>query len=156
MLNAAFINTFDIPITTLCDILSKFVDDTKVGKVANSDDEYTSMQGIIDSVMKWSNDWQMQFNVSKCKIIHFGNSNPNRQYIMGGQVLETSTAEKDIGVIVSRDLKPSLQCAAAAKKANMTLGRMARAVSYRDRKVWLRLHRASAGFFNGEFHKTYN
>ena len=59
---------------------------------------------------------------------------------MDGQPLKTENCEKDIGVIISKDLKPSLQCVTAAKKANMTLGRMARAVSYRDKDVWLRLY----------------
>ena len=135
-----YINTFDLPIQSLTDILSKFADDTKVGKVINSDSDLLAMQSIIDSVLKWSKDWQMDFNVMKCKVVHFGRNNQNHNYTMDGQSLEASKAEKDVGVIISNDLKPSLQCAAAAKKANMTLGRMARAVSYRDRNVWLRLY----------------
>ena len=82
----------------------------------------------------------MDFNVAKCKVLHFGRENPRHQYYMNGQPLEVASDEKDIGVIISDDLKPSLQCAAAAKKANMTLGRMARAVHYRDHRIWLRLY----------------
>ena len=82
----------------------------------------------------------MDFNVSKCKVVHFGRANPKRSYVMNGQLLASSDVEKDIGVIISNDLKPSQQCAAAAKKANITLGRMARAVSYRNKSVWLRLY----------------
>ena len=37
-------------------------------------------------------------------------------------------------------MKPSKQCLAAAKKSIQTLGRMARAFSYRDKKVWLKLY----------------
>ena len=36
----------------------------------------------------------------------------------GGQILEVTICEKDIGVLITNDLKPSLQCASAAQKAN--------------------------------------
>ena len=42
----------------------------------------------------------------------------------GGQILEVTKCERDIGVLISNDLKPSLQCASAAQKANQLLGRM--------------------------------
>ena len=47
--------------------------------------------------------------------------------------------DKDIGVIVHNSLKPSSQCARAAKKANQVLGQMARTFHYRD-KTWIRLY----------------
>ena len=43
-------------------------------------------------------------------------------------MLEASNEEKDVGVIVSRSLKPSIQCARAAKKANQVLGQRSRAI----------------------------
>ena len=36
----------------------------------------------------------------------------------GGQILEVTKCERDIGMLISNDLKPSLQCASAAQKAN--------------------------------------
>ena len=39
-------------------------------------------------------------------------------YAPGGTILENVKEEKDIGVIVSDTLKPSAQCAKAAKKGN--------------------------------------
>ena len=73
----------------------------------------------------------MVFNASKCKVIHFGKNNPKYSYTMGGfapggTVLESSKEEKDIGVIISDSLKPSSQCAVAARKANQVLGQMSR------------------------------
>ncbi len=29
------------------------------------------LQGDIDELVEWSNDWQMLFNEKKCKIMHF-------------------------------------------------------------------------------------
>ena len=48
--------------------------------------------------------------------------------------------EKDVGVIISSDLKPSIQCSKAASKANTILGMMARTFHFRDKKFWLKLY----------------
>ena len=55
--------------------------------------------------------------------------------------LETTVEEKDVGVMIRNDLKPSSQCAKAAKKANSVLGQMARAFHYRDKDTWPRLYK---------------
>ena len=59
----------------------------------------------------------------------------------GGTVLESSKEEKDIGVIISDSLKPSSQCAVAARKANQVLGQMSRSFHYRDRFTWIKLYK---------------
>jgi hypothetical protein len=82
----------------------------------------------------------MEFNLKKCKVMHFGPSNKKRQYKMGGQVLETTTVERDIGVLVSDDLKPAAQCAKAAKTATTVLGQISRSFRYRDKKIFLALY----------------
>ena len=90
------------------------------------------MQKDIDRLLEWADLWQMEFNAKKCKIMHFGRRNPQYNYCMGGYapagtILENVADEKDIGVIVSNTLKPSNQCAKAAKKAMSVLGQMTRA-----------------------------
>ncbi len=84
----------------------------------------------------------MQFNVSKCKFMHMGAS--RYQYQMSGQVLETTEEERDIGVMISANLKPAAQCAKAAKTAQAVLGQLARAFHYRDRHVFMRLYKQYA------------
>jgi ribonuclease P/MRP protein subunit RPP40 len=65
---------------------------------------------------------------------------------MEGRVLEAVEQEKDMGVMVHNTLKPSLQCARAAARANAILGQLSRAVTYRDMnflklyKVYIRPH----------------
>ena len=58
----------------------------------------------------------------------------------GGQVLEKTKEEKDVGVIVADTLKPSAQCVKASKKANQVLGQMARGLHFRDKFTWIRLY----------------
>ena len=58
----------------------------------------------------------MLFNADKCKIIHVGHSNCLADYNMCGKKLETVDKEKDLGAIVSKDLKWDKQCSQAVKK----------------------------------------
>ena len=48
--------------------------------------------------------------------------------------------ERDIGVIVTDNLKPAAQCSKAARMAQAVLGQISRAFHYRDRHVFLRLY----------------
>jgi len=50
----------------------KFADDTKVYHSVNSEIEGYSLQQDLVSVSNWAKKWQMEFNVSKCKIVHYG------------------------------------------------------------------------------------
>ena len=61
--------------------------------------------------------------------------------MMGDKELKSSDFEKDIGVIVQRNLRPSLQCSRTAQKANAVLAQLTRAVSYRDKETFLHLYR---------------
>ena len=82
----------------------------------------------------------MLFNLDKCKVMHIGR-NHNYVYTMGGQPLKKTESEKDIGVYISNNLKPSLQVAEAAKKANQVLGQLLRSVTYRDKVHFVKLYK---------------
>ena len=96
---------------------------------------------MLDSLSDWSSVWQMAFNTDKCHVLHTGKKNLEFEYAWGQGHLSKADEEKDVGVIVSKTLKPSLQCSKAASKANQVLGQMARAVSYRDKSTFIRLYK---------------
>ena len=60
--------------------------------------------------------WQMLLNFGKCKCIHIGHGNMDKEYKMGDAVLGRTTQEKDLGVTFSADMKVSEQCGIAASK----------------------------------------
>ena len=96
-----------------CDLISKvgkFADDTKMCKTVSSSKEIESLQRDLNSLHKWSNDWQMQFNVDKCSIIHVGHNNKLSNYKIGDAELKSSDSERDLGVIIDSSLKFSEQC----------------------------------------------
>ena len=54
---------------------------------------------------------------------------------------EEANEEKDLGIWVEDTLKPSKQCAAAAKSANFALGQLQRAFHYRKKEMLIPLYK---------------
>ena len=97
-----FINDLDRGITNW---VLKFADDTKIfGPVCNQSD-YMKFQEDLNRLFSWSTDWQMIFNVEKCKIMHIGRSTKVYDYSLDGSILKEVAVEKDLGFMISKDLK---------------------------------------------------
>ena len=107
--------------------MQKFADDTKLGNVETSLQDCKVLQDSIDKLVGWADTWGMQFNVKKCKVMHVGRRNNMHQYSMNNIPLQVCVAERDIGVHITDNLKPSTQCAEAARRANAVLTQISRA-----------------------------
>ena len=130
------------PTTHSIDSITKvFADDTKVATVVMSREDADRLQQIIDKLMAWASRWEMSFNVKKCKILHVGAKNPRHEYTMNGNKIPAADEEKDLGIWLDTSLKPTKQCAVAAKSANFALGQIQRAFHYRKKSNLIPLYK---------------
>jgi len=95
---------------------------TKIYRTVTNQEDGQRLQKDLDTVVAWAVRWQMKFNVEKCEVLHYGRNSIGCQYNMYGQPLAEATAEKDLGVVFSNDLKVVHQCREAYSKANQILG----------------------------------
>jgi len=127
------------------DILSmilKFADDTKIFRKGTSATDRVQLQQDLNRIYNWAEKWQMEFSVVKCITMHIGSGNTEYKYSMKGRQLDVVTTEKDLGVLISSNLKVAEKCQAAYCKANRMLGLLKRTVKYRNPVMMVRLYKS--------------
>ena len=73
--------------------------------------------------------------------MHLGNGNSKFSYFMGDHKLESVNEEKDLGIFITDNLKPTRQCKQAYSKASKALGLIGRTISFKSKDVLLRLYK---------------
>ena len=99
-----------------------YADDNKIIATMDKPDSQSILQNDLNTMLEWSNTWLMDFNFSKCLVMHFGNNNQKFVYHLDSNTnLRTSEVERDLGILISNDLKWSNQVTFAANKAHKIL-----------------------------------
>ena len=140
ILFTVFINDLPESLSCYCKI---FADDTKIYNKATNGD---LIQEDLKSLQRWSDTWNLYFNVAKCHVMHIGARNTQREYSMklGKDVQKISVCEteKDLGVTFDKDLSFDPHIDRVVKKANQMIGIIKRTFSYLDRDTFLKLYKA--------------
>ena len=89
--------------------------------------DHVQLQTDLDNLAKWCDVWQLKFNVTKCKVIHFGQATHSfGGYYLNGASLDSVNCHKDLGIIFDANLKFHQHASEVAMKANRVLACMKR------------------------------
>ena len=117
-----------------------FADDTKVFREIQSDEDRQKLQQYIDELLIWSNKWQLPFNESKCKVMHYGNTNRKSDYKIGGVNIVEVSEEKDLGVTFDQQLSFDINASKVVAGANSRLGLINRHFRHLETKPCMNLY----------------
>ena len=62
--------------------IKTFADDTKLYRAISSDQDCEELQKDLTLLENWAGKWLLNFNQSKCKVMHCGHQNRKRSYTM--------------------------------------------------------------------------
>ncbi|RMC15189.1 hypothetical protein DUI87_07371 [Hirundo rustica rustica] len=101
-------------------LLSKIPDNTRLGGVADTSECCAALQKDPDRLERGAKKNHLEFNKGECRVLHLGRNNPRHQHRMGADLLENSSAGKNLEGLVDPVL--SQQFVLVAKKDRCTLG----------------------------------
>ncbi|PKU39920.1 pol- hypothetical protein [Limosa lapponica baueri] len=121
--------------------VSKFADDTKLSGVIDTPEGWDALQRDLDRLEK-SHVKLMRFNNAKFKAPHMGQGNPQYRYRLEEEEIKSSTAEKDLEVLLDGKVDMSQECVLAAQKSNCILDCIKRSMASSSREVTLQFYSA--------------
>ncbi|KAF2361543.1 Protein of unknown function DUF4817 [Trinorchestia longiramus] len=134
-----YINNLDVGIISK---INKFDDDTKLCHSAFTERDRATIQSDLNRLLQWSETWQMSFNIENWSVMHVGANNRHFQHTMYNIPIETVQQQRDLGVIVTENLKHDKQVEKSVKNASRILGFTARNFEYKSKNIILPLYKA--------------
>ena len=120
----------------------KFADDSKVLAKVGTKGDIDDLRMDLVKLSEWTEKWQMELNLEKCKVLHLGNKNGRRSYLLEGIQLADTKEERDLGIIIRDDLKFHTQVAEVAKKCNKLLGLIYRTFTCKRKDIIIKLYKS--------------
>lgn len=122
-----------------------YADDSKLISTINGQADIELTQTELNLLVAWANKWLMELNLDKCKIMRMGPHTTDAPFFLSdasghSHPLMDTKLEKDLGVHISVDLKPSAHCRAVAITGNRVLGVLRSTFVTRDVWVWKKLY----------------
>jgi len=90
-------------------------------------------------VETWAHMNFVKFSNAKFKVLHMGQANPKHKHWLGGEWIESSPEEKDLGVLTDKKLNKTWKYSLETQKTDCILGCIKRSVASKARKVILPL-----------------
>ena len=121
-----------------------FADDCLVYRTITNTEDHLSLQQDLNTLVKWSDSWQMKFNVAKCSIIHVtqNRSNISHNYTMHDEILQAATTHPYLGVELSSNMKWDSHINIVTRKAHQMLGFLSRNLRHGPSSIKERVYKA--------------
>jgi hypothetical protein len=94
-----------------------FADDCKLFAECKNDADYQLLVQDVESIFRWFEKNQLNVATEKCNVLHIGRDNPHRNLTINNTEISAIDTIRDLGLLVSSDLKQSSHCEALATKA---------------------------------------
>ena len=120
--------------------LSIFADDTKMMSEVGSHSGVEMIKKDLKQLEAWANTNGMKFNPDKCSVMHCGNNNSKVEYRIYGNKIRETSCEKDLGILIDKDLNFKEQTSASVNKANQKLGIIRRTFAKLSPKMFIILY----------------
>lgn len=117
-----------------------FADDIKIWRPIYSMSDRIVLQEDLNSLVAWMNGWSLEVNPNKSVVMQLNNYDDSYHYTLCGLVLPKVRNYKDLGVILSNDLKTTSHCKAAAAKGYRALWSIRRSFRYLDGEMFRLLY----------------
>ncbi|KAJ7427270.1 RNA-directed DNA polymerase from mobile element jockey-like protein [Willisornis vidua] len=121
-------------------IIGTFGDDTKLGGRVDLLEGRRALQRHLGRLGRWADSNGMKFNEFKCRVLHFGQKYTMHCYRLRTELLESSQAERDLGVWIDRRLNISHQCTHGGQEGQWILSCIKNSVTSKAREVILPLY----------------
>ncbi|KAK6191216.1 hypothetical protein SNE40_002953 [Patella caerulea] len=117
--------------------LRLFADDCVIYTPINSPEDHLALQKDLNTLVDWSNTWQMQFNIEKCAVMKISTKRKTSHfdYKMEGMSLEIVKNHPYLGVEIQEKLKYNLHIDNITSKASRVLGFLKRNLRHCPRSV---------------------
>lgn len=120
---------------------SSFADDTNI--FCNPLLQYNDLQEDLETIKLWTQKWKMPINESKCTVLHIGRNNPNFNYYFSQQIKITSvTSQRDLGILITSDLKWEQHIIQITKKANTMIYLIQKSFCNLSKEMLLKLYKS--------------
>ena len=135
----------DLP-KVVSSLVMMFANDTKVFSPIYQEEDCQKLQEDLNHLCDWSTKWLLQFNVSKCGMIHYSKGDASHTYTMrdgdSTRDLRIIEEEKDLGVLFDSTLTFSKHIGTIANKATKIVGVIRRSFDYMDEQMFKTLYKS--------------
>ena len=145
--------------------LRLFADDCLLYQVISSEEDCTKLQHDLDSIYKWSNMWQMRFNLSKCVTLKcYRSLSPIlTDYLINDHKLENVKEHSYLGITIDQSMSfiphiNNITCK-ATKVLNFIKRNLYKCSQYTKSNAYLSLVRPSLEYASSvwdPYYKTHN